>query len=270
MDVKEIADHYIEGTPQVSEVPVDPDEETPSRIIGSDTEDSSVREGTVRYDIRFLASAPNTGEPIRLILNVEAQNDFYPGYPLIKRGMYYCSRMVSSQYGTVFTESHYENIRKVYSIWICMNPPTERRNSITRYRMTEENLIGAVMEPLENYDLMTAVMICLGSSSDKNYNGTLKLLDVLLSDEIGSEEKRKTLQNDFDIPMTKTLDREVNLMCNLSKGVWEKGRVAGMEEGVLKDIRNLMKTMKLSSDQAMQALQIPESEQPRFEELLKA
>ena len=66
----------------------------------------------MEYDIRFFAIAPVSGELIRLIINIEAQNDFYPGYPLIKRGIYYCSRMISAQYGTEFTNSHYENIKK--------------------------------------------------------------------------------------------------------------------------------------------------------------
>ncbi len=90
--------------------------------------------------------------------------------------------------------------------------------------------------------------------------------------------------------MTETMTEEVNVMCNLSKGVWEEGRRSGIEEGrrsgmeagrrsgmeegrkseKLENIRSLMQTMKLSSDQAMQALQIPESEQPKYEELLKA
>ena len=70
----------------------------------------------------------------------------YPGYPWIKRGIYYCSRMIFSQYGTEFAESHYENIKKVYSIWICMNPPKSRENSITRYYIAKENLVGSVKE----------------------------------------------------------------------------------------------------------------------------
>ena len=70
-------------------------------ISGMDTEDKSVREGTVTYDIRFRAIVPDSEEQIALIINVEAQNDFYPGYPLIKRGIYYCCRMISSQYGRV-------------------------------------------------------------------------------------------------------------------------------------------------------------------------
>lgn len=96
-DVAEIAERYIQGTPQVAEVPVAPDDVQPSLIPGAGTEDSSVHEGTIFYDIRFYALVPASEDRISLILNVEAQNDFYPGYPLIKRAIYYCSRMISSQ-----------------------------------------------------------------------------------------------------------------------------------------------------------------------------
>ena len=50
--VNEIAERYIEGQPQVSAVPVLPDEEG-SLISGMDTEDKSVHEGYITYDIRF-------------------------------------------------------------------------------------------------------------------------------------------------------------------------------------------------------------------------
>ncbi len=60
-DVNDIAEKYIEGQPQVSTVPVLPDERG-TVISGMDTEDKSVREGTVYYDIRFRAIVPGTGE----------------------------------------------------------------------------------------------------------------------------------------------------------------------------------------------------------------
>ena len=46
-------------------------------------------------------------------MNVEAQNKYHTGYPLIKRSLYYCSRKISAQHGTEFTESHYEKIESV-------------------------------------------------------------------------------------------------------------------------------------------------------------
>ena len=78
-DVKDIASRYIEGEPQVSEVPVAPDETNAATVIhGIGTEDATQTEGTVTYDIRFLASLPSSNGKIRMILNVEGQNDFYP------------------------------------------------------------------------------------------------------------------------------------------------------------------------------------------------
>ena len=149
--IRDIADHYIEGIPEISQREVHRDEtpaSDPGKIRGENTEDKAVNEGTVRYDIMFRAILPQSQERIELIINIEAQKDFYPGYPLIKRGIYYGCRMISSQYGTTFTNSHYEKIQKVYSIWICFNPPEKRKNSINIYSVKEkilENEYGITM-----------------------------------------------------------------------------------------------------------------------------
>ena len=66
-DVNDIAEKYIEGQPQVSTVPVLPDEGI-TVISGMDTEDKSVHEGSVTYDIRFRAIAPGSDEQIGLII----------------------------------------------------------------------------------------------------------------------------------------------------------------------------------------------------------
>lgn len=260
LNVNEIATTYIEGTPIVSKIAVLPDETTPS-IHGLNTEDVTITEGTITYDIRFFAVAPkNFKEKIQLIINVEAQNDFYPGYPLTKRGIYYCSRMISAQYGTQFIDSHYEKIKKVYSIWVCTNPPKKWRNSITRYVITEENMIGNVKQKKSNYDLMTVILLCLGKSKDNNYTGILKLLNTLLSTDTNVQEKKQILQNDFQIQMTQKLEREVTEMCNLSKGVEQNAN--------LSLIINLMDTTKWTAKQAMDALKISENEQAKYIELL--
>ena len=263
-DVNDIAGKYIEGQPQVSEVPVLPDE-SGSVISGMDTEDKSIREGSITYDIRFRAVVPGTEEQIGLIINVEAQNDFYPGYPIITRGVYYCCRIISSQYGREFTGSHYERIKKVYSIWICMNPPKYRKNSITRYRLVEEQLVGEAVEPVENYDLLSIVMLCLGGPGGGNYEGVLRLLDVLLSNETSEVEKRKILQDDYGIQMTQTMEQEVSVMCNLSKGVEAKG----MTNGILASIKNLVKNLGMSVEQAMSVLEVPEAERQNYRDLLE-
>ena len=108
-----------------------------------------------------------------------------------------------------FTDGHYEKIRKAISIFICADPPKYRENTITRY------------------------------AGDNKYTGILKLLDVLLLSERKPAEKKRILQDDFNIKMTRGLESEVLLMCNLSKGIEEKG----IKEGILSSIQNLMESM---------------------------
>ena len=131
-----------------------------------------------------------------------------------------------------------------------MNPPKNRENSITRYYIAEENLAGRVKERKADYDLMAAVMICLGKQED-SATDLLKLLNMLLSTETGSQDKCQILEEDFHIRMTQTLEREVSLMCNLSKGVEEKGIQKGIQKGLDKGITAMILTLKelqISSD----------------------
>lgn len=253
-DINKTAKQYIEGEPQISNTAVHQNEQAePAPMIkGLNTEDSTIYEGTVTFDIRFNAIAPYSGERIRLIINVEAQNDFYPGYPIIKRNVYYCSRMISAQYGTEFTNAHYEKIKKVYSIFICINPPKNRKNTINSYSIQEENIIGHVKEQKENYDLLNAIMICLGNQKDEADSGILRLLEVLLSSKRTTSEKKQILTNEFSIEMSTTLESEVSKMCNLSEGV---ERNAHQE-----DIDNLMENLNFTFEQALNALGIPTNE----------
>ncbi len=69
--------------------------------------------------------------------------------------------------------------------------------------------------------------------------------------------------------MTQAIEREVLVMCNLSKGVREKGREEGREDGILSSLKSLMETMNLSMEQAIAALKIPEAEQQRYMDLLE-
>ena len=135
--IRDIADKYIENEPEISSVVVDSDmtyRSSSESVTGMNTEDKTLSEGTIYYDIRFSATAPGTGGTIKLIINIEAQNAYRPGYPLIKRGWYYCARILSAQNGREFVIPHYEDIKKVYSIWVCSRPPVDKQQAITRYR----------------------------------------------------------------------------------------------------------------------------------------
>lgn len=258
--VKEIEEKYIEGMPQVGKVPVHQDESA-EFIEGTNTEDVTITEGTVRFDIRFWAVSPKDGERIRMLINVESQNKFNPGYPVVKRGIYYCSRMISGQRGTVFTGENYGKIRKVYSIWVCARPPKYRRNTITEYSMQERNLVGEVTEDQENFDVLTVLVVCLGGSTDKNYEGLLKMLDVLLSSKVQPKKKKEILQNEFDIAMTKTMETEAMEMCNLSQGI--------VDETLVNAIISMMRKLNLSEEECMEALEIPEEQRESYHMMLE-
>ena len=62
-------------------------------------------------------------------------------------------------------------------------------------------------------------------------------------------------------------------MCNLSKGVMEKGMekgiAKGMTDAILASIKNLMETMGLTIEQAMSALKVPEGERQKYMDLLE-
>ena len=97
------------------------------------------------------------------------------------------------------------------------------------------------------------------------FDGVLRMLDVLLSNETSEAEKRKILHDDHDIQMTQTMEKEVSVMCNLSKGVREKGRA----DGILSSLKNLMEAMGLTIEQTMAALKVPEGERQKYMDLLE-
>ena len=267
-DVREIVENFIVGEPKVAETKVMPDETNAPKITGTGIEDITVTEGSVTYDIQFRAVVPDSDEIVQMIINVEAQNDFYPGYPIIKRGIYYCARMISAQYGTVFTKSHYEKIQKVYSVWICMNPPKERSNTITEYSLTEKHHIGKVKEVEEYYDLMSAIMVCLGRNEDETEHELLRLLDVLLSSDKKAKEKKEILENEFQIPMTETMETEVEYMCNLSDGVEQKGIEKGIEKEQLRLIQKKLEKNK-SIEQIAEEVELDVESVKHYIEVLK-
>ena len=71
----------------------------------------------------IISETDSDGGEIGLYINIEAQNDIYPGYPLEMRAVYYCARLLCSQLKTVSRETNYEGLNKACSIWLCFDPP---------------------------------------------------------------------------------------------------------------------------------------------------
>ena len=192
----------IEASPSVSAAPVFPDEKNTTLINGMNTVNTSHDEGTVAFDILFAAMIPSS-KPMRLIINVEAQADFnshYPltddgscspadqaqadfnsHYPLTSRAEYYSARLISSQKGREFTDPHYGDIKKVYSIWVCTNPPRYRENTIyiTSVMMKERSV--RMSRPIKGYGLQRTAFIMLGNEEKKRGRGRAAFAGCVVS-----------------------------------------------------------------------------------------
>ena len=270
--IPDIVTKYIEGTPLISQIPVHPDETNidGERIHGDNVEDGSLSEGMVRYDILFHALVPGTHEPIMLIINIEAQNSARPGYSLLKRAAYYASRMISSQRGRDFHGDEYDKIRKVYTIWICMNAPKETGNSINRYRVTEERLHGRYHADEAQYNLMNIVMLYLGNR--KTQDSLMEMLRIIFKEEAPASVKKKQLEEDYDIHLTEDETKELNNMCNLSEGVYNNGFNNGYNKKAKESLQSLMTLIKntgWSLAKAMQMLGIPSEKEAHYKQLLE-
>ena len=234
----DIAEKYIEGSPQVGNIPVNPGltNAVPSQIKGDRNEDGAPKEGYITYDILFHARAPGTGEPITLIINVEAQRtqvESTLGYHLMKRAVFYVCRLISSQKEREFEGKDYNSIKKAYSIWICMDSPSGN-SYINYYKLEEKHLLHRYKEAAENYDLPNIVVISLGKKADKDK--LIHLLQVLFNERKRSfDSKKEVLEQEYGIDMTPDMEKEMTTMCNLSLNISEEamneGRVLGREEG---------------------------------------
>ena len=224
----------IEGMPQVSKVAVNPGESNMPEIIGDNVEDATPNEGKVTYDIRFRALAPERDALMQLIIDVEAQKDYYPGYDLLTRGIYYGARMISAQKGAEFLEDDYDKIKKVYSIWICMNAPSYAENTITEYGIQKRSIAGEFPENKGRYDLMSVIMICLSKKVAQAGDNTKlqRLLGTLLASEMTKAEQKDIIESEYGIPMNQEIERRVNTMCNLSEAIEKRGIEQGIERGI--------------------------------------
>ncbi len=239
MDPNEVVG-YIEGEPYISCVPLDPGltnvkkTKSGSRLVGLNTESSEISEGMIRFDIIFYVRIPsdNQDELAQIIVNVEAQKDEPDKYDILNRAIFYVCRMVSSQKERDFVNSKYNDIKKVYSIWVCMNM---EENAMSHIHLTKDDILGHY-EWKGRLDLLNIVMIGLGKQLPDNDNEheLHRLLWALFSQVLTSGEKIDILKTEYDIPME---DKEgVGQMCNLGEGIWERGIAQGKAEGIAEGI----------------------------------
>ena len=216
---------YIEGEPSISVVPVEPglaNMEKPDaagqRIVGLNTENAEINEGLVRFDIIFYVRMKNGLSQI--IVNIEAQKDEPTEYKILNRAIFYVSRLISSQKERDFVNTNYDDIKQVFSIWICMNMDD---NSLSHIHLTKDELL----KPCNwkgNLDLLNIVLIGITNEipeHDEKYE-MHRLIGALLSSELKEQEKLDIIEHEYNIPISQEFREDVKIMCNLSTGIEER------------------------------------------------
>lgn len=115
----------------------------------------------------FSAYLPGESGRTKLIINVEGQKNPRPGYEIITRGIFYASRMISAQLGTEFSVPRYDDIKKVASIWICMDPKGRDGNTVSEYHICKNDLYGEFRDRPKAYDKLSVVMVTLDEKRNR-------------------------------------------------------------------------------------------------------
>lgn len=227
---------YIEGEPSISVVPVEPGlanmektDATGQRIVGLNTENAEINEGLVRFDIIFYVRMKNGLSQI--IVNIEAQKDEPTEYKILNRAIFYVSRLISSQKERDFVNTNYDDIKQVFSIWICMNMDY---NSLSHIHLTKDEML----KPCNwkgNLDLLNIVLIGITNEipeHDEKYE-MHRLIGALLSSELKEQEKLDIIEHEYNIPVSQEFREDVRIMCNLSTGIEEKATEKTSEKFIL-------------------------------------
>ena len=151
------------------------------------------------------------------------------------------------------------DIKRVYSIWICMNMP---ENSLEHIHLVKDSIIKS-HEWEGKMDLVNIIMIGLAEElpqHEEQYE-LHRLLGALLSQDLSASEKIDMIGNEYAIPVEKEFREDISIMCNLSQKIKETGAEMGKREMILK--------MHNKGYTAAQIADIAEMEEKQIKDIIK-
>ena len=173
-----------------------------STISGLETEMHNDSGEYVVMDNLFSITIPGE-KKIGLLVNVEGQGDSEPGYPILNRALFYASGIIFNQKGAVFRGSHYEGLRKTYSIWFILQPRKGEENSLVRYPLMRIPGSGRDLDRAENSNLLEIIIVNLGGAQGAPNRAFRMFNDIFLSTSKG-EEYRDHLREYYNIEVDDT------------------------------------------------------------------
>ena len=180
----------------------------------------------------------------QIIVNIEAQKDEPVSYKILNRAIFYVSRLISSQKERDFVNTNYDDIKQVFSIWVCMNMS---KNSLSHFHIVKDDML----EPYDwkgNADLLNIVMIGVTNElpkHDEKYE-LHRLIGALLSDRLKENEKLDIIEKEYKIPLSNDFRKEVDTMCNLGQGIEDRAKERTLIDFVMNMYKNKFSLEQIS------------------------
>ena len=234
------------------------------KVQNTGSESVDEEDGKIIYDIKFPVYYK--GKKKEFIINIEAQKSSKKsklGYKLENRITYYMGRMISEQKGTEFSGSSYDDIKSIYSIWICMDTK-KTDDSIIEFGM-KSNLIYGKIKIIPKLSKINGALINVRTRTAKNRELSKNRLIAMLEELFSKSEfleKKKILEEDYGLKMSVELEGRMNEMCNVSDYWEEVALQTGREEGRKKEqVSLIVKKIKKNKTMAEIADDLEEKEE---------
>ena len=207
-------------------------EEDGKSVKGRNTEFGSMDNGEIRVDSLFDVRLPDGNGHIDLIVNIEAQWGPNPGYSLAKRAEYYIGRLVSEQKNTYFSNDDYDGLRKVYCIWLILNPNRRDWNKVIRGRMVTEVINGTADTNDPVFDTYNITFINVGPYDDTQPD--MVSFPSTMFNRMDDNDRIHLLDTRFNIELDDSIIEELGNMKTLDEQIYDsaygKGRTDEKKE----------------------------------------
>ena len=82
-----------------------------------------------------------------------------------------------------------------------------------------------------------------------------------MSIDMDVTSKKERLENEYGLPMTKSMDEEVNQMCNLGEGIAERAYAKGIEQGERNTLISLVMDKSITLESALAKVKVDDKDE---------
>lgn len=97
----------------------------------------------------------------------------------------------------------------------------------------------------DDYDYLSISFIRLSKGSmEDSKNKLIHMLSTLFSEQLNAEQKKKILEREHQMEMTRKLEGRIHTMCNVGAGLWERAEEQGDKQRLMKQVKKKLEKNK--------------------------